>query len=37
MNIERNMIAFLFSGSAHEPTRFGFPKGRAAPERDRLG
>jgi chromosome partitioning protein len=27
---ERDMVAFLFSGSAHELTRFDFPKGRAA-------
>ncbi|MEP7190253.1 MAG: VWA domain-containing protein, partial [Roseiflexaceae bacterium] len=26
---ERDMVAFLFSGSAHELTRFDFPKGRA--------
>jgi uncharacterized protein with von Willebrand factor type A (vWA) domain len=26
---ERDMVAFLFSGSAHEITRFDFPKGRA--------
>ena len=26
---DRDMVAFLFSGSAHELTRFDFPKGRA--------
>ncbi len=26
---ERDMVAFLFGGSAHELTRFDFPKGRA--------
>src|SRR6266498_2342060 len=26
---ERDMVAFLFSGSVHELTRFDFPKGRA--------